>query len=135
MLAGSLRSSVELVNNFWDQNRVPCILSDGNYGATSYSKSNENLNVLDDVIVWMAAPKKRTSRKTKWLRHQRKFIKVREDIDTCSVCGNAKLMNHLCGSCFERVERETEQVLKEMQSRPGFWRSAIPETLKQFYRK
>ena len=59
-------------------------------------------------ILWMAAPKKRTSRKTKWLRHQRKSIKQREDIEKCSVCGNAKLVNYLCSSCFERIQQNIE---------------------------
>ena len=92
-------------------------------------------SIWNDNILWMAVPKKRTSRKTKWLRHQRKFIKNREDVETCSVCGNAKLINHLCGICFERIQQATDEVLKDIQSHPSFWRPSVPENLKQFYRR
>jgi ribosomal protein L32 len=92
-------------------------------------------NVVSDNILWMAAPKKRTSRKTKWLRHQRKFIKNREDVETCSVCGNAKLINHLCGICFERIQQATDEILKDIQSHPSFWRPSVPENLKKFYKQ
>lgn len=67
------------------------------------------LSILDYNLTWMGAPKKRTSKKTKWLRHQRKFIKNREDIETCFVCGNAKLINHLCGTCFNRIQQTTKR--------------------------
>ena len=118
-------------------------LLNGNYGGTKMCSMQDEIscqaedhsNILSDNILWMAAPKKRTSRKTKWLRHQRKFIKNREDIETCSVCGNAKLINHLCATCFERTQQATEEVLKDTHSHPSFWRPSVPENLKQFYKK
>lgn len=100
------------------------------------SEGNDPSNThLNDNILWMAVPKKRTSKKVKWLRHQRKFVKNREDIEICSVCGNAKLMNHLCATCFERVQNASKDVLKDVQNHPSFWRSTVPENLKKIYRK
>ncbi len=120
------------------------LLLNGNCGGTKLcSMQNEisghhelgQSNICNDNILWMAVPKKKTSRKTKWLRHQRKFIKNREDIETCSVCGNAKLKNHLCGTCFEHIQQTTEEVLKDIQSHPRFWRPSVPGNLKQYYKK
>ena len=130
LLSSSVHSSLKLMAGLFYEIRRPWLSLNGNYGTIGFSKSIQRTDLLDDLVVWMAAPKKRTSRKKKWLRHQRKFIKNREDIQTCSVCGNAKLMNHLCGTCFDRVQRETEAVLKDLQTDPGFWHSSIPETLK-----
>ena len=103
--------------------------------AISGQTKDPSNTYLNGDILWMAVPKKRTSKKVKWLRHQRKFIKNREDIETCSVCGSAKLMNHLCGTCFERIQQSTEEVLKDIQNHPSYWRPSVPENLKQFYRK
>ena len=108
-----------------------------NHGGRNFihSPTEWKSNISSEMILWMAVPKKRTSKKTKWLRHQRRSLKNREDIETCSVCGNAKLVNCLCGTCFERIQRATETVLNDTQSYPGLWRPSVPEYLKRFYRK
>ncbi|CAH3179199.1 unnamed protein product [Porites lobata] len=54
----------------------------------------------DDGFLLMAVPKKRTSASKKKLRNRHKWLKNRSDIETCVVCGNHKLANHLCGHCL-----------------------------------
>ena len=146
-LFASVDSSFKAVLSVFNGDAVPYLLANVTHAEidflseASVSKVVTNQNHIhgdqDDglgdaaAVVWMAAPKKRTSRRTKWLRHQRKFIKNREDIEMCDVCGNAKLMNHLCGTCFDRIQKESQAVLKELKSQPGFWRPALPKNLKQ----
>ena len=132
VLSYSINSVADWVyRRFLDSSGLSLNYNGAEFCLTQYEKTTQS----SQDILWMAAPKKRTSRKTKWLRHQRKFIKNRDDIETCSVCGNAKLMNHLCGTCFERIQQETEVVLKSIQSQPDFWRPSVPASLKQSYRK
>ena len=113
LFAASFNTYFAAISHIVDGDIRPYLL---NYNTNHVTEEQQsfNSNVLDDVVVWMAAPKKRTSRKTKWLRHQRKFLKNREDIETCHICGNAKLMGHVCGTCFERIQKESEpeEVLK-----------------------
>lgn len=136
----SINSVVDwLYHIFGGGNTQPSL--NGNFAGAAKCLQNEtegedlSNTYLNEYTLWMAVPKKRTSKKVKWLRHQRKFIKNREDIETCSVCGSTKLMNHLCGTCFERIQQSTEEVLKDIQNHPSYLPPSVPENLKQFYRK
>ena len=73
---------------------------------------------FDDIIdtgLWLAAPKNRTSRIKKRMKNRNKFLKNREDIETCVVCGNTKLIGHLCGHCYSEIKRETASVRKALK--------------------
>ena len=134
-ILGSGSNDLLLINGNATGNKLCSIHSQREIFSQSQDDELAQSNILNDNILWMGAPKKRTSKKIKWLRHQRKFIKTREDIETCSVCGNAKLMNHLCGTCFERIQQATDEVLKDIQSHPSFWRPSVPENLKKLYKR
>ena len=134
-ILGSGSNDLLLINGNTTGNKLCSIKSQSEICSQFETDELGQSNILNDNVLWMAVPKKRTSKKTKWLRHQRKFIKTREDIETCSVCGNAKLMNHLCGTCFERIQQATDQVLKDIQSHPSFWRPSVPENLKKIWKR
>ena len=83
-------------------------------------------------LLLMAVPKKKTTPSKKKLRHRHKWLKNRTDIETCAVCGNTKLMNHLCGNCLERVRTETAEQRREHKQDEMFW--PIPDILRKFRR-
>ena len=84
----------------------------------------------NDGLLLMAAPKKKTSKSKKKLRNRHKWLKNRSDIETCVVCGNFKLANHLCGNCLEKVKQETIDYRRENNEDEIHW--PIPEILKKF---
>ena len=92
--------------------------------STGFSESK------DDGFLLMAVPKKRTSASKKKLRNRHKWLKNRSDIETCVVCGNHKLANHLCGHCLAEVREKTSEFRKERNERDYQW--PIPEILRKF---
>ena len=99
-------------------------------GNIDSSETNGYLETQDDGLLLMAVPKKRTSASKKKLRNQHKWPKNRSDIETCVVCGESKLANHLCGHCVRRVRSETRMFRKERNESNYHW--PIPEILKKF---
>ena len=99
-------------------------------GNVPSSQSNGCLETEDDGLLLMAVPKKRTSASKKKLRNRHKWLKNRSDIETCVVCGNHKLANHLCGHCVEEVREKTAEFRKERDERRYQW--PIPEILRKF---
>ncbi|EDO48875.1 predicted protein [Nematostella vectensis] len=78
----------------------------------------------------MAVPKRKTTPSKKKLRHQHKWLKNRTDIEVCAVCGNHKLLGHLCGQCLEKVNVDTREYRKNKNPDDSHW--PIPEVLKKF---
>lgn len=84
----------------------------------------------NEGFLWMAAPKQKTTPSKKKLRHRHKWLKNRTDIELCVVCGNHKLVGHLCGHCLEKVNQETREHRKNDREDEKHW--PIPEILKKF---
>ena len=112
--------------------RLGFIYADECAVSTNLSLTGEEgcFNEGNDGILWMAVPKKKTTPSKKKLRNRHKWLKNRTDIDTCAVCGNLKLMNHLCGHCLERVKEETTVYRREHKQDDVVW--PIPDILKKF---
>jgi large subunit ribosomal protein L32 len=83
-----------------------------------------------DSLLWMAVPKKKTTPSKKKLRHRHKWLKNRTDIETCVVCGNNKLVSHLCGYCLEKINEDTREHRKVNKEDEKHW--PIPDILKKF---
>ncbi|KAI5092329.1 39S ribosomal protein L32, mitochondrial [Silurus meridionalis] len=58
-----------------------------------------------DSIFWMAAPKKRRT--------------IETNIEPCPECGNLKQKNILCGFCYEKVQKETAMIRKQIELMEG----------------
>ena len=99
-------------------------------GNISLPQLNSDLEAQEDGFLLMAVPKKRTSASKKKLRNRHKWPKNRSDIETCAVCGNFKLENHLCGYCVKDVRRKTKEYRKERNE--GAYQWPIPEILRKF---
>ncbi|MEQ2260230.1 54S ribosomal protein L32, mitochondrial [Xenotaenia resolanae] len=83
----------------------------------------EQTTSLLDSILWMAAPKKRRTIEVNRTRRrdERKFEKVKYNIEPCPECGHLKQNYILCGFCYAKVCRETaliRQQIKEMEGGP-----------------
>lgn len=96
-----------------------------NLGSHQVEERQEN-----DSFLWMAVPKRKTTPSKKKLRHRHKWLKNRTDIEMCVVCGNSKLVGHLCGHCLEKISEETRQHRKINREDEKHW--PIPEILKKF---
>ena len=99
-------------------------------GNFTSSQSNGCFETKHDGLLLMAVPKKRTSASKKKLRNRHKWLKNRSDIETCVVCGNYKLANHLCGHCVTEVREKTAEFRKERDENSYQW--PIPEILRKF---
>jgi ribosomal protein L32 len=58
-------------------------------------------------ILW-AVPKKKTSHSKKRMRASNKGLKQAENITSCPVCGNAKLMHHVCRHCYQEFKHRSK---------------------------
>lgn len=99
-------------------------------GSIIFRPLNSDEEIREDGFLLMAVPKKRTSASKKKLRNRHKWLKNRSDIETCVVCGNFKLDNHLCGYCVKDVRRKTIEFRKEKNE--GAFQWPIPEILRKF---
>lgn len=70
---------------------------------------------IDDGIVWMAAPKKRTSYRKKRLRNLGKALRPMRNIERCYVCGNMKLTSIYCPHCLRVVKEKTREYRKSLK--------------------
>ncbi|KAJ8291061.1 hypothetical protein GJAV_G00020940 [Gymnothorax javanicus] len=77
-------------------------------------------NILDNIF-WMAAPKKRRTIEVNRCRRRdpRKLIQVKTNIVPCPECGHLKLKHALCGFCYEKVQRETALIRRQIQEMEG----------------
>lgn len=96
----------------------------------SLAGEEDCLHDESDGFLLMAVPKKKTTPSKKKLRNRHKWLKNRTDIETCAVCGDLKLMNHLCGHCLERVKEQTSAYRREHKQDEVFW--PIPDILRKF---
>lgn len=105
-----------------------------NYGfpsqAVNLDEGELDVQRENEGFLWMAVPKKKTTPSKKKLRHRHKWLKNRTDIEMCVVCGNHKLMGHLCGYCLDKVNEETREFRKADKEDEKHW--PIPEILKKF---
>ncbi|RDD38475.1 putative 54S ribosomal protein L32, mitochondrial [Trichoplax sp. H2] len=69
----------------------------------------------DHGILWMAVPKKRTSRRKKRLRNLNKQLKPIRNFEHCNVCGNLKLTSIFCSHCLRRIKEETKAYRKSLK--------------------
>ncbi|KAL2919666.1 hypothetical protein HK105_200580 [Polyrhizophydium stewartii] len=62
---------------------------------------------LSDVLggLLLAAPKKRTTHRTKRLRLAAKWIKPLKNISKCPLCGSDKLLHHMCPNCLKTLKK------------------------------
>ena len=68
---------------------------------------SDALSSLWDGILHMAVPKNRKTRSKKRIKNFRKrVIPDKKNIITCKVCGELKLMHHLCKGCLKRHKEE-----------------------------
>ncbi|XP_026780475.2 39S ribosomal protein L32, mitochondrial [Pangasianodon hypophthalmus] len=74
-----------------------------------------------DSIFWMAAPKKRRTIEVNRCRRRNpnKLIKVKTNIEPCPECGNLKQKHVLCGFCYEKVQKETSRIRKQIEIMEG----------------
>ncbi|KAL7840300.1 hypothetical protein AOLI_G00256230 [Acnodon oligacanthus] len=74
-----------------------------------------------DSIFWMAAPKKRRTIEVNRCRRRNpnKLIEVKTNIEPCPECGNLKQKHALCGFCYEKVQKETALIRKQIQTMEG----------------
>ncbi|XP_072515221.1 large ribosomal subunit protein bL32m [Salminus brasiliensis] len=74
-----------------------------------------------DSIFWMAVPKKRRTIEVNRCRRRNpnKLIKVKTNIEPCLQCGNLKQKHVLCGFCYDKVQRETSLIRKQIQNMEG----------------
>ncbi|ELW70366.1 39S ribosomal protein L32, mitochondrial [Tupaia chinensis] len=95
----------------------PAILTEP---ANATSPSEENSSLLDSIF-WMAAPKSRRSIEVNRCRRRnpQKLIKVKNNIDMCPECGHLKLKHVLCGYCYEKVRKETEEIRRQIGKQEG----------------
>ena len=99
-------------------------------GNITSPQTNGCLEPQEDGLLLMAVPKKRTSASKRKLRNRHKWLKNRSDIETCVVCGNFKIANHLCGHCVAKVRTKTIEFRKERDE--GAYQWPIPEILRKF---
>ncbi|MCJ8745543.1 hypothetical protein PDJAM_G00131410 [Pangasius djambal] len=68
-----------------------------------------------DSIFWMAVPKKRRTIEVNRCRRRNpnKLIKVK------AKCGNLKQKHVLCGFCYEKVQKETSRIRKQIEIMEG----------------
>ncbi|KAG9283647.1 39S ribosomal protein L32, mitochondrial [Astyanax mexicanus] len=74
-----------------------------------------------DSIFWMAVPKKRRTIEVNRCRRRNpnKMIKVKTNIEPCVQCGNLKLKHTLCGFCYEKIQKETSLIRRQIQNMEG----------------
>ncbi|XP_060756225.1 39S ribosomal protein L32, mitochondrial [Neoarius graeffei] len=74
-----------------------------------------------DSIFWMAAPKKRRTIEVNRCRRRNpnKLLKVKMNIEPCLECGNLKQKHVLCGFCYEKVQKETSRIRKQIEIMEG----------------
>ncbi|GAA6103539.1 39S ribosomal protein L32, mitochondrial [Tachysurus ichikawai] len=74
-----------------------------------------------DSIFWMAAPKKRRTIEVNRCRRRNpnKLIEVKANIEPCPECGNLKQKHVLCGFCYEKVQKETSRIRKQIEIMEG----------------
>ncbi|XP_030637017.1 large ribosomal subunit protein bL32m [Chanos chanos] len=74
-----------------------------------------------DNIFWMAAPKKRRTIEVNRCRRRNpnKLIEVKTNIVPCPVCGHLKQKHILCGFCYEKIQRETAMIRKQIAVMEG----------------
>ncbi|KAH6561395.1 hypothetical protein BASA50_009515 [Batrachochytrium salamandrivorans] len=53
----------------------------------------------------LAAPKKRTTHRTKRIRLAPKWLKPMKNIRRCPICGGDKLLHHICPGCLRTLKR------------------------------
>ena len=92
----------------------------------------EQGSFIDDGLVLMAVPKRKTTPSKKKMRNRHKWLKNRTDIHQCAVCGSYKLVGHLCGNCLEKVKEETKTYRKKNSQDEIHW--PIPDVLKSLVR-
>ena len=72
-------------------------------------------DLMEEGILWMAAPKRRTSHSKKRMRMANKWLKPIRNYKFCEVCGNPRLWHHLCGHCFKETLKKTAEMRRQMQ--------------------
>lgn len=87
--------------------------------------------LLQNTILWMAVPKKRTSHSKKCMRMAHKWLKPIQNYTYCDTCGSPKLLHVLCGTCFKETMRKTAEYRNEMEQRRTASREAME--LKPFH--
>lgn len=65
--------------------------------------------VVQDRVLWMAVPKKRTSHSKKRMRMTHKWLKPVHHYTYCQNCGSPKLLHMLCGLCFRQTMSKTAE--------------------------
>ncbi|XP_077993823.1 large ribosomal subunit protein bL32m-like [Glandiceps talaboti] len=85
-----------------------------------------DIKSLWNGILW-AVPKSKRSLERRRTRRRafEKRIHPRQDIIPCEVCGQPKLMYHLCGHCVQKVRTETEAIREKLGEE---WHWNIPQT-------
>ncbi|XP_002740678.1 large ribosomal subunit protein bL32m-like [Saccoglossus kowalevskii] len=91
--------------------------------------SSFDIKSIFDGFLW-AAPKSRRSLERRRTRRRatEKRLKSKPDIVACEVCGQPKLLYHLCGNCLEKVKAETEAV-REKLGKEWSWNTPQTETI------
>ena len=87
----------------------------------------DGMSSLWDGLLQMAVPKSRTTRSRKRIKNYRKrIVPDKKNIIACKICGELKLMHHLCKGCLkahkeawprERMKEEMEKEAMEMMQR------------------
>ncbi len=72
-------------------------------------------NWVNAGLLLFAVPKQKRSLARRKIRFKANALKVRRDIQVCPICGQMKLLNHLCQTCMQRyrdfVRREKEKTI------------------------
>uniref|UniRef100_A0A8C4WWB7 Large ribosomal subunit protein bL32m n=1 Tax=Eptatretus burgeri TaxID=7764 RepID=A0A8C4WWB7_EPTBU len=73
-------------------------------------------SILDEAVLWMAAPKNRRTIEVNRTRRRadRKLLKPRRDIELCPNCSEPKLKHRLCGNCYSYVAFETKNIRQKI---------------------
>lgn len=84
-------------------------------------RSKPIIDILKDAFLF-AVPKSRRSverrqkRKFGWPEYHWKPLVPKTNILICTSCGHDYLAGHLCGNCYERVKKETEEMQKAIEA-------------------
>ena len=91
---------------------APELVGIPSWGIPGAAVSND---LIENGILWMAVPKKRTSHSKKRMRMAQKWLKPIRHYNFCPACGNPKLFHHLCGHCFKETMKKTAKMRREME--------------------